>query len=625
MMNGTKKALWGLLTTLALWAPGCDAPEEDAAGNGGEAGKADLPVSDAEIIGTSNNNLKLLFGWDFLHDSSTPTACVESLGGPGKPVLVGQPDGAFDMAFVTTREELASQLELDLAVEATVNGVGVNSKTHLMNKFSRNRRAATYLLKVKSQYAVRTRHEVELSDSGLDALDNGLSDFFRVCGTHHVSGLRYGAELYVMITFKAENDATANELKQDLGVDAGSAIPGVSASSSVAAKLVQNSMREGVTVDVSVSVRGFGNDSSSDPVISRLVNDGITPDTFMLLDGVFSSMKTSVAKDACRDAGRDECWTAQEKADVGCGGSDEACGYFYNDVRNSVVTGVSAGMYNAMSNWSEPEDGEFQTALRRVQDNEDFLRSLGGLKERMNKVYYSEIRPFAESRGTDKALYNLQPEAEPAQSVDELVDIADEWANEFLPPSTDGTSSLLGVSYQVVEKDWKDCFQATSDDQLFACGPGDVNVLINSINYQMIEAKLLQYHDQGRIVPLGYWASNDALVNFNAAKSVCAEESNFGSRSNPIAGRLPTKDEALRLAPLVASGPLDWSDADISHAIWYSSSLSDGCGDGMMSIMLAAPGEDPTFVCAEEGTVLGDEVLPVCVPQSGPAEEPQAP
>ena len=96
------------------------------------------------------------------------------------------------------------------------------------------------------------------------------------------------------------------------------------------------------------------------------------------------------------------------------------------------------------------------------------------------------------------------------------------------------------------------------------------------------------YAATGRILPVNYKFDRDALVYYSDAVERC-EETNFGTKSNPIWGRLPTKEEAKYLAPLVGFGSLDWSGADIRHRIWYKGSNDQGCASGDASVLVRDP------------------------------------
>lgn len=641
MKMGIRVALATTLGMSVVAPLGCDTdgagPVDDATDVGG---KGDVPVSDQQIVPTTNNNLSLLFGWDYLHDSATANRCVKSNEetAMGTPMQVGERQGTFDLRFVSDRSELATELGLDLAMQATYSGVGANGKLNMLNKFSKTSTNLSYLLKIRREYVVRHRHEMLLSDAGLTALDEGVDKFLDVCGTHYARGMRYGAELYVMITYKAASQQTATELKAELGIETGDKIPGAEVNGSVAAKLASSANKSGVSVDVSVAAQGFtiNRDQVDGDMIASILGEGVNENMFMTLDNLYGAMQESVEKDVCRDTGSDECWSASDKSSAGCGGDgQDACGYYYNNSRGAIANGVAASQYTSLPNWESEHDDAMEAAFETIQDNEDYMRSLGELLERMSDVYLNEIRPFRKASNTKKAEYAIPVGRKAKVDVDdqgfiprtvtELVDVADVWEYEFLPATAAGGSSQIGVTYERIEKEFKDCFQGTSGDLTDVCGSGDIDELLESEVWMEAEQMLERYDDTGRVLPVNTKHERDALVYYGDAVSRC-EDTNFGTESDPIHGRLPTKAEAEYLAPMVGYGNIDWGGSDIRHAIWYQGSKDDGCtDDDYARVMIADPSQDKVMFNCVPVNFWGNEIMPLCVPPEGPVASPHTP
>ena len=605
----------------------------------GDVGKGDVPVSDDQLINTTNNTLELLFGWDYLHDAATASRCVQTQAraSNGPDAKVGERQGTFDLEFVSDRSELATELGLDLAMQAEYSGVGVDAKMNLVNKFAKTSTSVSYLVKIQREYIVRHRHPLELSEIGAGSLRRGMSKFLSDCGTHYVRGMRYAAELYVMITYNAASQRVATELKAELGIDPGVKIPGVEVKGDLAAKLAHTATREGVSVDVSVAAQGFviDRDEVDSTAISRLLGQGVNEKMFETLDQLYGAMQTSVERDVCRDTGSDACWPAADKAAAECGGPGQAaCGYYFNNSRNAIANGVSASMYTSLPNWDESTDDDFELAMERIQDNEDYLRTMGEMLERIARVYVDEIKPFRNASQSKKAAYNL-PVGTRAKldeddapyvpsSVADLVELSDRWEQEFLPSSMAGTGSQVGLTYERVEQAFKDCWQRTAVDLQRPCGPETFDQLHQSGLWQFTEDMLDEYASTGRVLPIAYAHDGDALIWYSWAQSFC-EKQNFGTPSAPVWGRLPTKVEAEYLAPLVGFGSLDWSDADRRHSIWFEGSEMDGCIEGSARVLQRPPSASKaSFVCVEVNA-LGNEILPVCVPAHGPIETPHRP
>ncbi|MEM6991702.1 MAG: hypothetical protein AAF721_14440 [Myxococcota bacterium] len=640
MWNATRAATLALTTLWMVPTMACDAegggPDDDAEDVGG---KGDVPVSDDQLTNTTNNTLELRYGWDYLHDSATSNRCVETntATAKGRDTKVGERQGTFDLRFVSDRSELATEMGLDLAMQTTYAGVGVDGKTNILNKFSKTSTSVSYLLKIRRDYTVRHRHELLLAEVGTKALEEGLDKFLGVCGTHYARGMRYGAELYVMITYKAADQTTATELKAELGVDAGDKIPGAELKTSMAAKLASSAKKAGVSVEVSVAAQGFTIDREqvTGDMIAKILGEGVSENMFGVLDDLYGSMQASIETDVCRDTGLDECWSASEKAASGCGGDgEEACGYYYNNSRGAIANGVAASLYTSLPNWDDEMDGDMEDAMKRIQDNEDYMRALGELLERMTNVYLDEIKPFRKASNSKKAEYNVpvgrkakmdqDDEGFVPMSPDDLVSVSDVWEYEFLPAAAAGSSSQIGVAFERVEKEFKDCFQGTAVDLLAQCGPGDVDEQLEAEIWEESEGMLDAYDATGRVLPINYQHERDALVYYSDAVSRC-EGTNFGSKSDKVFGRLPTKEEAAYLAPLVAYGNLDWGGADMRNAIWYEGSNNDGCGSGEARVMIAKPGSSEVEYSCVEVNFWGNEILPVCVPPQGPIGSPHRP
>ena len=134
------------------------------------------------------------------------------------------------------------------------------------------------------------------------------------------------------------------------------------------------------------------------------------------------------------------------------------------------------------------------------------------------------------------------------------------------------------------------------------------------------------------MLPLRYAAAEEAVGTYARAADAC-EEQVFSARFGAGRGRLPTKSEAESMLNLIAAGDLDWSDADITRAIYYLSSDEDGeaqcageCSlSGEKMIMTVTPDREIRYRCDCDSNVWGESLLPVCVPPDGPRVLPAAP
>lgn len=649
--SSLRNAVIGASTVLAFALGGCDegAVGDDEGLGEGVGGKGDVPVSDAQMTPSTNNSLAVLFGWDYLHDAAMPNRCVKSNPdtAEGKPYRVGEVQSRFDLSLVDERSELASELGLDLELAAKYAGASADGKSALLDDFSRNSTSISYLVTMRREYTVRTRHELQLSDGGQAKAAEGIHEFLDACGTHYARGMRYGAEVFVMVTYVAADQSTARKLEADLGISSGDAVEGGELNGNVGAKLASAANRAGVNVEISIAAQGFTVDNAraSAESISGLLGDGLNENTFEGLQSLYVAMLESVEQDRCRDEGRDSCWSAGDKQAAGCGGDGEAaCGYAYNDNRKAIANGVAAGLYTSIIDWPRELDADMERAMEVFQDNEDYMRSLGKVLRRMSDVYLDEVRPFQRASQVDKAAYNVPVGKVAAigafgepfvpSSVAQMVEVTDEWAFQFMPaalvagnPAIEAARSAafessppIEIEIEMIEEELADCYRTSATNLARRCEGYSSDALIASAN-----AEIERYAETGRVLPIDARHEADARVYFADAVGQC-EQTNFGTEADPIWGRLPTREEAVYLAPMVAYGNIDWSGADMRHTIWYADSDDDGCTDNHFAkVMISEPSSDgPTFECVEVD-FWGNEILALCVPPSGPTGSPSAP
>ena len=600
MKSVISRTLLGLL--LAAGA-GCDA-EEGPSNDGadGAGGKSDTTATDAEMRPTTNGNVELLQAWDPLHEKTTPNFCVNFDEEP--ELLVGEREDTYDVTFISSREQLASKLNVDLALKAEVRGVSGDAKLKLVNEFNSDSNVMSYLVRLTSQFAVRPRGNMELTERGAEAVAAGPDAFARQCGTHYVRAIRYGTELYVLITLSTQSESTTTEIESELSAQG--ELAGNSLEGSFGSKLSQAASRDDVEVSIELASRGFAlpTDEDEGALLAELTTGGVSQSLFDAIQQVRAAMIESTA------------------ADIEVLASDQAEGLLR---LNSTPTAVSASLYSGLSNWTGFAEGETSYAdmLARTQDNETYLRELGALMDRMSTVYYDEVDSFLEAQGAQRAAYQTRDGVEPRQTSAELVQIAERWEDEFRPPSA--ASSSIGGTYGDVAEEFGTCWLQSSENPMHDCQQD-----VQWDDHPFVEALLEDYHRE-RITRMRYWAGDDAIANYSNAVRAC-QEREFSARFGGGRGRLPSKAEALMMANLVAAGDFDWEDSDTTHAIWYLESEDDGAectntclGAGHKMVMTVTPEREVNYECTCDSFLWGDEILPVCVPPDGPRFLPAAP
>lgn len=591
----------GLL--IAAGAVACETSEEaEEAAADGAGGKGDTTATDAEMRPTTNGNVELFQAWDPLHEKTSPNFCADFLADTA--LLVGEREDTYDVSYISSREELASKLNVDLALNAEVRGLSGDAKLKIINEFNSSSTVMSYLVRLTSQFAVRPRGGLEMTQTGIDANVAGADAFARRCGTHYVRAIRYGTELYLLITLSADDESTTAELEASL--DAEGSFAGQSLEGSFGTKLSEAASRSDVNVSIELASRGFALPTSEGEgeLLAELTSGDISQRMFDAIQRVRTSMIESTA------------------ADIDALAAEQADGLLRI---NSTPTAVSASLYSGLPNWRELPEGEssYTDIIQSAQDNENYLRELGALMDRMSSVYHREVSPFLQAQGAQRAAYQTRDGLDPIETTADLVALTERWEDELQPPSA--ASSAIGQTYGLVEQEFSACWLRSGENPLHDCQAD-----VQWDDHPFVNAKLEDYHRE-RVIPMRYWSGSDSLANYSEAADAC-EEREFSARFGGGRGRLPTKAEAESMANLVAAGNLDWTDSDTTHAIYYLTSDDDGsqctgfCGGaGSKMVMAVTPDREISYECSCDSGLWGDEILPVCVPPDGPRLLPTAP
>lgn len=620
-----------LALALGLGAAGCAKdtdpdplpPDPDFVGEGGGApagGGADQPTGNGDILPTKNSNAFLLSGYHTLFDKTTNTPCVVPLDEPGVAAFtVGNVSETFQLAYVTSREELARELGIDIGLKVRYGPIAGEGALNFVNTFSSTSRSVTFLLEATQEYTVINRRGVLLTDDAVEGLGEGANSFTRTCGTNYVNGVRYGASLLLLITYKATTEESAMSMRAALGVDASAAASPVSGD--IKMRLEQASMLEGVTVIVKAASEGMFLDPGQTGLVEGLIGSSIDNGLFDQVDAIRSTMAESVQRDACRDAGVGEC------------DGEPAPGYFANTHRDARATGVYLGFYDSLPNakW-EGEVNPFQQVRDRVSHVERFVRDYTEIQIRYEDIFFNEVKPFQDASPAQKTLYNIAPPGEPVRTSAELMDIAMELDDMFYPPQ----GSVVGWKMGEVIDRIQDCWDQASIDLFTSCTANDEpyapagealpeGELEPEQTQQWNELYDLigQYNDNFRILPISARAGTEAVIFPDAAAHCASLESDA-----EIQYRLATRQELALIAPFIGFGNVDWSGAFQPHATWYTPNAANACPvDKPFPLYVNEPQEpESDFRCIEEIDAswwefwADDEwhAVPICVPSTGP-------
>ena len=567
----------------ALVAVGCGstAQEEDGAWLDWEAGKSD---GSGLTTATQNLNAAMWTGYDPVFDRVTPNSCLQTEG-----TRLGSSEPRFQiptLRYVETREQLAEELGIDLTLGATIGVAKADFGFKLLDDFTRSENTVAFVVRVTEDYAVLRRPgsgSITLDDRSRELLGaDQLDAFVSECGTHYISGVRYGAAIDVLLTFRATDEKHVRNITANLEASALSAPVDLD----VDARSDLEEAASGLDISISTSATGFSLSVPQDKVdelgaqcrdmfqtiqstngstterVDSLLTDLVTNDAaalprlFSHIDCLKELMHLSIAAEAER------C-----RADGDCGFADAAPREVILEEYRAARAGEFAGKL-----------GDIEAERLRTQRT---LSTLGSTRARTRAAYYDEIEPFLTAKQANKALYTTP--AQTLGSLAQLQGIADDWAAAFSP-----TDDRPGTTDRALSEALEDCRSRTSNSIFHRCVPeglgsaDELPVVVDAL------ASLDQYQSEGRIVPLQVVVAPQSL-NFSLAGVGDAVE--FCEELGP-GFRLPNHQEVATLDLLVREGPIP------DHTMW----VSDDADQCAISGAYYDPTADPSIDCSSVGT-----------------------
>lgn len=589
-----------LAMSAAIALGGCVGSQDDL---DCEEGKCD---GNGGLFNTFNGNTQLYGGYHTLFDKTSSQCVKPAPGATGAQVSVGGLSETIDLTAINSREELANELGIDLGLKVKYLTTDADATVNLVRKTKTTSTSINLLLKVSRSYVVRNKHAVVLDDTGIAKLNAGAAAFVQACGTNYVNSVRYGSNLFVLITYEARDEQTALDVKSSLGIKAG-ALGAADVTADTKARVSKAAAISGVNVRVRGVAHGFsiGGTNASSTLVSDLLGSGVNPTTFTKVDEIRTHMAKSLELDACRDAGNGQC------------DGQPAPGYFNNTRRGAMTTGIDLGFYDALPNVTTATP--FKAIKEQTTKIERFVRDWAELEERMAVVYRNEIEPFLLASATDKAAFNIAPPGKPKRTPNELLTVASQWSEQFFPDS--GTQ--IGTTYELAANTIKDCWTRASVDFTVKCTPNDMPGS-ETAEWKSVLAKINQYGAEGRILPIQFKVHS--AIAHRQINGSCAKFNTSGITYRPA-----TLTEVPLLAPLVGFGAVTWN-GDGPNETWFSHpNPAQHCGQtsGFPNPFFRNnPGASATeFSCgAEDGVVFdGREINMICVPSGGPLPLVEAP
>ena len=615
--------LLGVALACACAAPASDSIDEPVPQVGG---KGDYPTGNGTIVSTGNANAQLLGGFHYLYDKTTSSQCVASAdNAQGPSFLVGDVQRKFHMRHVASRSELARELGIDIGLKVKYPPASVDASFGMLNSFSSSTNSASFLMTIAEEYHVTNKHPLRLTDDAVGALTTSPDAFIDKCGVHFINSVLYSSNVFLLITYTANSEQTASDIKAKLGASVGYGPGKVDVNAAV--NVANASANDGVSVTVSLVGRGYRVDdrASIENTIQTLLTSAAGEDTdegkaqaaqlvgeetYAIIDKIRVEMEDSVARDICRDAGVGKC------AD----GSD-APGYHDNTKRAAKPTGVYLGFYDGLvptDIGQQFENGEltdpFELARDKLTAVERFIKDYAELEERMTDVYGNEVNLFLRTPSAYKGHFNVAPPADPKLDTASLLATADAWQDLYYP----NTPTQIGWHVEEAVHAARDCWEKASLDIEHECTDDDVRAT-ETEQWKDLLVSLETYRDEGRILPVRF-VVGAAVATQATAKDVCRDLDYMGL---PV--RLPTREEVLYLAPAVREGVINWTGRE-NHEVWYAQDEvgNPRCADKPDTpepFYENTPQTGSRYMCAGKARL----VQTVCVPTTGPFPLLQSP
>jgi len=523
-------------------------------------------------LATTEPGITLFDGYNTLFDLRR-TRCVQPVEQRGP--IVGQAFQQTTIKVVRSDVELARELGMDTSFALKAPVASAQGSASLLRSFKGSTSNLNYLVQAVQSYTVHNNAPFALTDEANALLRERPNDFLVRCGDRFVTGVVYQAKIDALITFETQSEESAHSLQGSISGGAPAGV--VHLDGSIKAKLSDASKRSGVSTSVSVTAQGF--DITGNEALVGL--GGALEEKLTRIDAVAGQMGASLRADRDRDGQA----------------------FANNTMRSAVPAGVQLTRYGDATNaptgldMSEP----FKKNHELLRRTEKFLRSFGQLRLKMEHAYRYEIRPFQEAGPEMQAAFNLMGPAAPKRFSSELRPIASLWADRFR--TDDGLN--VGTETAKIQEMISRCVDNAKLGDFSDCQPGKDPLSLPE--YQEGARAISEYLDTGRIVKMRAFVLDAATERSHAyARGACQNVDGWENR-------LPTADEAARIAPLVAG----WGGG-ATKSIWTAATETCSDTNGGMPFFENPLERDSSYGCDASGFFNFGARAVVCVAQSGP-------
>ncbi len=474
-----------------LAAFGCDAPTDEFAGGGTAATDRHNPNS-TQL--TNDPGVKLLSGYNAFLDAASVARCVAPGSSP-ETVAVGEIETEFYLKKVSSKEDLAKELNIELGASLKLPSASANVGLKLVNSLKRSSSSVNYVVRAVSRYTATSQGEPRLSDEGLKWTDSPAA-FLEKCGASFVSSVQYEAQVVGLLQFETHSENAVRDIEASLGGEG--KVAAVEAGASIKTKVGKLTEKNNASLSVSVFTSGLDSDKP-------ITVGGVAEDTFAKIDELRAQMATSVARD--READHKD--------------------YFKSTKRSARSIRITQRSYALLPN-TPPGSAAVREAVLTLQRSEEFFRPVATAQVRMERVHEEEIQEFLKDV-KEQHRYNIV--GKPELTTAALGPIAKAWAAKFRPE--EGTlvaplrRALSACQTNAANGDYSACTSDKATD-------GDIAAAVSGVT---------EYLASGRIVRMNLTPAAGGAMRHGDANAACAK----------MGMRLPKYTELRAVAPAVGA------------------------------------------------------------------------
>jgi hypothetical protein len=469
-------------------------------------GDGELRSDPNAVVPTTDPSAHLLSGYNALLDRATSSACVAPDGAP--MFNVGDVRGEFYLRHISSKEDLAKQLDVDVGASLKLPRASGDASVKLVNSFKRSATTVTFLVRAVRSYTVTNRRALTMTAPAREMLERRAYDeFLRKCGGSYIAGVRYEAEVLGLMQFECQSEEVARSVQTAIGGEGTAVTKNIgSARADLKAKAEQTAVKNNASLTLTVVTAGF---------LPQTAKTGdVAEHTFEKIDELRGEMNKSFEEDLARD-----------RAD-----------YAGNGQRNVKASIVTQGGYAQIKDAPDADYARMTTTLARA---EEFFRSVATTQLRMESLYADEIERFL-SDPKYRFRYNLT--SKPKLRLADLVPVAQSWAEKFRPDGERGAGTLVEPLRAAVER----CLTAAGAGTYSACTTDPV---LDRAKGEAEDA-LAQYAAEGRIVWMSSWQPRlNTTHSYRNAEPEC--QGVLATTGTMM--RLPKRSEMPYIAPAVTA------------------------------------------------------------------------